>query len=110
VPSVCIRIPADLDLQSGAADPRRSSNAYHVKNGFNRFGFLANPHLALMVGQTVQTTGIKIDSQDRLSSPITDPYFRPRIRDRTTVVSIRMTQPVRVTAGAQMGGGRSQRT
>jgi hypothetical protein len=53
-------LPANLDLQSGAADPRRLSCANQAKDAFERFGFIANAGLALIVGQAVQTTGIKI--------------------------------------------------
>jgi hypothetical protein len=36
---------------------------YQAKNAFNRFGFVANAGLALIVRQTVRTTGIQIKSQ-----------------------------------------------
>ena len=41
VPSGCIRVAADLDLQNGAAHPGRLSLAYQAKNSFNRFGFVS---------------------------------------------------------------------
>jgi hypothetical protein len=50
----------DLNLQNGAADPGCLSLAYRAKNSFNGFGFVANAGLALIVGQAVQTTGIRI--------------------------------------------------
>jgi hypothetical protein len=52
-PPVYIRIPIDLNLQSGAADPRRKSRAYHAKNGLNSFGFFADTRLTLIVSQAV---------------------------------------------------------
>jgi hypothetical protein len=64
VPPVRIRVAPDLDLHNGAAYPGRLSLAYQAKNGFNRFSFVANASLALIVCQAVQTTGIQITYPD----------------------------------------------
>ena len=58
-------IPADLNLKCGAAHPSYLSCKYQTKNAFNRFGFVANAGLALIVCQAVQTTGIQIESHSR---------------------------------------------
>jgi hypothetical protein len=65
VPPVCIRVAADLDLQCSAAHPGCPPFAYQAKNAFNRLGFAANAGLALIVRETVQATGIQIESQSQ---------------------------------------------
>jgi hypothetical protein len=65
VPPVRIRVAADLDLQCRAAHPGCPPFAYHPENAFNRCGFAANAGLALIVRQTVQATGIQIESQSQ---------------------------------------------
>jgi hypothetical protein len=62
-PPVRIRVAAHLDLQRSAAHPGRPPFAYQAKNAFNRFGFIANAGLALIVRQAIQATGIQIESQ-----------------------------------------------
>jgi hypothetical protein len=69
VRALSIRIAADLDLKCGAAHPRYVSCTYQSKNGFNRFSFIANAGLALIVCQAVQTTGIQIKSQSQSFLP-----------------------------------------
>src|ERR1017187_6198052 len=73
-------IPADLYLKCGAAHPSYLSCKYQTKNAFNRFGFVANAGLALIVCQAVQTTGIQIQSQSQSFLPTAErwaPCTRP---------------------------------
>jgi len=81
VPTLCIRVAADLDLQCGAAVRCWSTRAYQAKNGFNRFGFgfVANPGLAPNICQTVQRTGIQIESQSQS-------FFRAAIPTRIPIL------------------------
>ena len=65
MPPVRIRVAGDLDLQCSAAHLGYLSFTYQAKNAFNRFGFVANAGLALIVSQTVQTTGIQVKSQSQ---------------------------------------------
>ena len=68
MPPLRIRVAAGFDLQCGAAHPGCLPFMYQAKNAFDRFGFVANTGLTLIVRQTVQATGIQIKSQSQCFS------------------------------------------
>ena len=65
VATVRVRVSADLDFQHRAAHQCGSALAYHPKDVFDRLCLVPYAGLALVVGQTVQATGIQVQSQSR---------------------------------------------